>query len=438
MNSKICILGDVVTDITLPQDGNEIKIRLGGITHCARGLWAMDIPYDAKFVAPNYLSKSIVQYYNHHGANEVVQIGTVIGAPYSFLIGSVKETGNQFYDFVLRDQIEINLNFETLNSSKFDYTDLIIISGNFDLNLVSSRINKDAQIHIDLSNNIENFEQLTEGKYNIIFLSTSSEIFKNYYKGSFLDFCKLFENHCKILVLKENRGGSRIFDFEKKENFKIPSITQPIVHSVGVGDVFDACFVSKYRELGIEKAGYLASWIASEYALTTFPDDFKLSAQRVLNTNIEDILSMGGCILPWENRPLFNIYIAAPDFDYIDRKQIDLLANSLSYHNFSPRRPVQENGQLSFESTKEEKALAYSSDIELLKKCKLLIVVYLYEDPGTLIELGFASALGIPCLVYDPYNKANNCILTEIPNIISNDLDTIISEVFNHLSKLNE
>ena len=220
MRSKICILGDVVTDITLPQDGNEIKIRLGGITHCARGLWAMNISYDAKFVAPNYLYDSIFKYYKHHGANDVIQIGTVTGAPYSFLIGSVKETGNQFYDFILRDQIEINLDYETLDSFEQDYTDIILISGNFDLNLTKININKDTKIHIDLSNNIQDFNQLDGGKYHTIFLSTSSELFKKYYQDSFLDFCQYFEKICEILVLKENRGGLEFLTLLKKNVFK--------------------------------------------------------------------------------------------------------------------------------------------------------------------------------------------------------------------------
>ena len=368
----------------------------------------------------------------------VIQIGVVTGAPYTFLIGSVKETGNQFYDFILREQIEVSLDSKRLNSVEFIYEDLLLISGNFDVKAITSNINNDLKIHIDLSNNIQEISQLQNDKYHTIFLSTSSELFKKHYKNSFVEFSKLFKNLCKILVLKENRGGSRIFDFENNKQFNIPSITQPIVHSVGVGDVFDACFVSKYRELGIEKAAYLSSWIASEYAVTTFPDDFKTGVQRVLKTKIEDIVTMGGCILPWEKRPLAPIYIAAPDFDYLDRSQIDKLVDSLSYHNFDPRRPIQENGQLSFESTKEEKALAYKKDIELLEKCKLLIVVYINEDPGTLIELGYAKALGIPCLVFDPYNKANNCMLTEMPSIVTNDLDVIISEVFNQLSKINE
>jgi len=437
MKSRVCIVGDIVTDISLPQDGNEIKIRLGGITHSARGLWAINTVYDVKFFAPLYLSKSIFEYYNHHGVNEISQIGVVNGAPYSFLIGSVKETGNQQYDFILRDQISIEYNTENLKSLE-GHKEVLITSGNFDLGLAIKEISNDSNVHIDLSNNISEFTQLDGYYYKTIFLSTSSDLFLDNFKDSFDQFCSLFEKVCETLVLKENRGGSRIYNFKNKKTYQIPSITQPIVHSVGVGDVYNACYVAHYQELGIEKAAFLASWIACEYASTTFPDDFKTNVLRVLNTKMEDIISMGGCVLPWEKRKLYPIYIASPDFDYLDSTQIDLLVESLEYHNFYPRRPVKENGQLSFESTKMDRTKAYTKDIQLIKECKLLIVVYINDDPGTMIELGFAKALGIPCLVFDPFNKAYNCILTEIPKNISSDLDVIISDVFNELSKLNE
>jgi nucleoside 2-deoxyribosyltransferase len=437
MKPEICILGDIVTDITLPQNGNEIKIRLGGITHSARGLWAINVNYDACFIAPSYLSKEIDKFYNHHNANEIHQLGMVNGAPYTFLIGSVKETGNQLYDFILRDQIEIEYNEKKLKNIN-GYNEVLITSGNFDLNLILEEINQKSNVHIDLSNNISEFSQLDRYYYKTIFLSTSSNLFLDYYKDSFKEFCDLFEKRCSVLVLKENRGGSRIYDFENKKEYQIPSITQPIVHSVGVGDVYNSCYVSYYQKFGIEKAAFLSSWIACEYASTTFPDDFKKNVSRVLNTKIEDIISMGGCVLPWEKRQLYPIYIAAPDFDYLDTTQIDTLVESLQYHNFHPRRPIKENGQLSKENKKEDRIKTYTNDIELIKKCKLLIVVYINDDPGTMIELGYAKALGIPCLVFDPYNKAYNCMLTEMPQTVSSDLDVIISEVFNELSKLNE
>ncbi|WP_422373692.1 nucleoside 2-deoxyribosyltransferase [Flagellimonas sp.] len=438
MNQDLCIVGDVVTDITLPQDENEIKVRLGGIVHCARSLWAMDIDYDIRYISPNYLSKSINTYCKHHGARTIKQIGLVSGAPYSFLIGSAKETGNQNYDFILRDQIELEFSKDELKRLAEIQGELLIISGNFDLDSIVSHVTSTkVHLHLDLSNNVNNFEELKNISCQTIFISTSSELFKTNYDGSFPNFCKKFEKYCKVLVLKENRGGSRIFDFENKKTYQIPSITQPIIHSVGVGDVFDTCFVAKYNDMGIEKAGYLASWVASEYAITTYPDNFKTGVAGVLKTKIEDIISMGGCFLPWEQRPLYSIYIAAPDFDYLDTSKIELLVESLLYHNFKPRRPIKENGQLDHYDEKEKRSLTYSKDIALLKECKLLIAIYINDDPGTMIELGYAKSLGIPCLLYDPYSNAYNCMLTELPQLVSSDLDVIISEVFNIISKIN-
>ena len=90
---------------------------------------------------------------------------------------------------------------------------------------------------------------------------------------------------------------------------------------------------------------------------------------------------------------------------------------------------------MSQNASKEERLLLFSKDMKLLDECDLLIAVILYDDPGTYIEIGLASQKRIPVIVYDPYERANNCMLTELPLLVSNDLDMIISKVFNVLSK---
>ena len=65
----------------------------------------------------------------------------------------------------------------------------------------------------------------------------------------------------------------------------------------------------------------------------------------------------------------------------------------------------------------------------------MLIAVLLYNDPGTLIEIGLAAQRGIPTLVYDPKKIADNCMLTELPTLVSSDLDEIIAKVFTEYSK---
>jgi nucleoside 2-deoxyribosyltransferase len=54
----------------------------------------------------------------------------------------------------------------------------------------------------------------------------------------------------------------------------------------------------------------------------------------------------------------------------------------------------------------------------------------LYNDPGTLIEIGVAAAKGMPTIVFDPLNEATNCMLTELPTLVTNDLDEVITEIF--------
>jgi nucleoside 2-deoxyribosyltransferase len=255
-------------------------------------------------------------------------------------------------------------------------------------------------------------------------------LFKALYLDDFFKFANEFKAIADRLILKENRGGSRAFDFSSQEQLSIPSQTRPIVHSVGVGDVYNAAYVYSRSIKPLKASLTLSSWIAMEYAITTFPDDFKRGVQRTLKSNIDDLINIGGVILPWEFRKQVNIYIAAPDFDFVNGAPIELLVESLNYHNFSPRRPIKENGQMEKDASKSRKNELFTKDIDLLDNCSMLVAVLLYNDPGTLIEIGYAAAKGKPVLVYDPHNIAENCMLTELPTLISTDLDEIISEIF--------
>ena len=68
--------------------------------------------------------------------------------------------------------------------------------------------------------------------------------------------------------------------------------------------------------------------------------------------------------------------------------------------------------------------------MKLLSECNIVIGVLLYNDPGTLVEIGIAAERNIPVLLYDPYNIAKNCMLTHTCSIVTNNMDEIISETF--------
>lgn len=437
---RICLIGDIFVDVTLKTRVNPLKMRLGGIIHSARSLWALNIDYSLAYFAPRYLISHIEAYLEKFGNPETFYLGEVETSPYVMLIQEAKETGNQGYEFILRDNLKIKYDDNCLEKLKY-FSRVLVISGNYDLHKIFTNLSPSCKISIDLANNINEISSLIRSQnYETIFLSTSSSFFLEYYEKEkdfqIRLFFEVFIGITKRVVLKENRGGSRAFDFLSSQLFSIPSQTQTITHSVGVGDVYDAVCVVKQNELSFEESLHYASWIATEYALTTFPEDFKIMTKRILGTSIKDIIALGGVSLPWEKRKKINIYIAAPDFDFVETSLIDQLCESLSYHNFSPRRPIAENGQMESNASKERKKELFQKDMKLLSECQVLIAVLLYNDPGTLLEIGLASERGLPTLVYDPFNISSNCMLTQLPEIISADLDEIISGTFTLSQKI--
>jgi nucleoside 2-deoxyribosyltransferase len=430
----ICLVGDILNDVTLASSKTKLKMRLGGIVHAARGLWALGVDYAIAYFAPSYLDSHIESYLSKFGCKKIIKLGNVTNCPYTMLISEVKEVGNQGYEFLLHDDIQIEYDDQAL-SELSSFKDLMVISGNYDMHRIISKLSPETKIHTDVANNVKNIDEIAFGrKVETLFVSTSSELFHNMFSDAKTFFTEL-SSLANYIVLKENRGGSRAYESVSERTYNIPSQTLPIQHSVGVGDVYDAvCITAPYEEL--EDRLTIASWIAKEYASTTFPEDFQNAVKGNLRFSIDQLKASGGCLLPWEDRQKCNIYIAAPDFDFVDTKLIDTLCDSLTYHNFVPRRPIRENGQMSKGASKEEKALLFSKDMSLYTDCNMLIAVLLYNDPGTLIEIGLAAQRGLPTLVYDPKGIADNCMLTELPTLVSNDMDTIMAKVFNEYSKM--
>ncbi|MDL2290356.1 nucleoside 2-deoxyribosyltransferase [Paludibacteraceae bacterium OttesenSCG-928-F17] len=438
-NNEICLVGDIFIDVSLKTKDSDLKMRLGGVVHAARALWALNMPYSVAYFAPAYLDKHISDYLKELGCNNVYKLGNVETSPYVMLVQEVKEIGDQGYEFLLRDNIEITyVSSSELNLKEFE--EILVVSGSYSLSVINEYFSNEAKIHIDVANNILSLSEIDilNNKIETVFISTSSDIFKKYYEDNKDDFSiiNFFQQfNVETVVLKENRGGSRAFIRKELTCIHISSQTQPIAHSVGVGDAYNAVYVSSYRIHPVEDALNLASWIAAEYAKTTYVNDFKKMVQRIVKIPIDSLKNMGGCLLPWEKRKEYHIYIAAPDFDFIDTKLIDLLENNFLYHNFVPHRPIKENGQMEQNANLARKQELFVKDMQLIDKCTMLIAVLLYNDPGTLIEIGIAVERGIPVVVFDPNKTATNCMLTQAPDLLTSDIDELITFVFNQYGR---
>lgn len=441
MNSQstpsILLIGQVLVDVTLSGETTEPnKLRFGGVVHAARALWALGCQYGVAYVAPTYLEAQLTNFIIAHNAIEAKRIGTIDGSPSVVVIRKPKEYGPQQYEYLLRDEsisvLDLHQLEEVLKSRA--WTHVLLFPGGFDLEETLTILRHyDVQVDIDVNFQPTDWSSLSclGRSVDTLILSTSSSTFLQHFHGNITHVIAEAALYANALLFKENRGGSRYYPLSpESRELHIPAHPRPISHSIGVGDCYDAIFAALRSSYTTHEALCYASCIATEYAATTYPERFRQNVMGWMRVPPDQVSILQGVSLSWEERPEQCIYIAAPDFDYVDRTPLEELKEALLYHNFFPRFPVREHGQARHESTATERSQLCKADLALLEECAILIAVLLYDDPGTLIEIGVAIGKGIPVIVYDPYRRAENLMLTESPKLVSSDLDTIISAVF--------
>jgi nucleoside 2-deoxyribosyltransferase len=178
----------------------------------------------------------------------------------------------------------------------------------------------------------------------------------------------------------------------------------------------------------------VASFVASLYASTWSHEDFQDSVNTLL-TMVDDAAGMRGTRIRWEDRKAHTIYIAAPDFPDVDTTPIDALVASLEYHNFGARRPVKEHGLFTSDLSEQNAKQMYRDDLNLLESAQLVIAVPLVNDPGTFTELGVASALTIPTILWNPRNLPPNLFAWSSADRRCKELHEVIDAVFVALTK---
>lgn len=435
-NPALLLVGEVYVDFTPPKAGADSKLRLGGIIHAARGLWAVDANFAVAAVCPGYLVDQARAYLESVGCSEFIWLAEVKGAPNVMAIGDPTELADQAYQDILRDEKSVEFLSDAADLKAFK--SCLIFPGKYDLTVLKSLLTKDVQASLDIAYDLPDLEPLTlfKGSLTAIITSTSSPMFLE--KAS-EDSSSLLDHLRGLLpqaiLLKENRGGSRVFDLRTDGVDEVPALLGDTVNSVGVGDVYSAVFVSMFGT-GVFDAAWKAARAATCYAQTTYPDDFKRDVQRSLALSVDQMRGLGGTVLPWHARRDFQIYFAAPDFSYVDREHIEEALAALAYHNFRLRRPIQENGELSPHSMIHEMRAAYLDDLGILEECDLVFALPLERDPGTLVEIGLALAVKKPVITYDPLKENTNTMVMAGSMVYSDKLDTCLNGLFEAMSKM--
>lgn len=397
--------------------------------HAARAAWAAGIDYEVYYISPEYLKNSVEEYLYAHGCKACNYIGVINNSPSIILIQDPKEIGNQGYSLLMSETMNANLiPFDIAN----DISSILIFPGQFNiLELISliKSYNNSAEISIDIANGIDDTDQLKEifasdAPFKFIFNSTSHHI-KN---TDLNEIEEMAAKICYAYVLKEGRGGGYMIASDG-EKIDYASYLRPTVHSVGIGDCFDVILIALFDSNSRANSLKLASMIASEYAATTYPDNFKDNVNKILSSK-EAFLNLQGVRLPWKKRKNIKIYVAAPDFDWVDDRYIREVEESLLYQNFTAYLPIKMNGQINDFSDRYGIGMIFQKDLDLIHDSQILLGVLLNDDHGTLIEIGYAKGLGKHVIVYDPHRIAKNPFITNLPDFISYDMEEVINQIY--------
>lgn len=433
-DQRVVIVGDVYVDYPL-----DVRIiRLGGVFHAARALQALGLPYALAYTGPEYLETDIQHFANQLGSNSAHRVGIVTGAPAVILAGDAREAGNQEYDEILRGSKKVSWDRLTLQKllSSYKPSDVLIVPGVLPLpDVLQTVAASGARIHIDIQYDVDP-SLLNSGGVSVetMFVSTSTSLFQTRAGG---DPGRLRQivgpATARNLILKENRGGSRAFlaDGSTAEAPSFPTRTQ---HSIGVGDCFNSIWIGTNKSRPAPAALALSSFSSSLYASTWSHTEF-LDSMSTLLSAADEVGEMCGSRIPWEDRPKLTVYIAAPDFPDVNTVPLDLLAEALEYHNFSPRRPVKEHGLYSPQLTEAQATKMYHDDLALLESSALLVAVPLTNDPGTFAELGVASALGIPTIIWNPRSLPENLFAWNTAAYRCHQLHEVIDAAFIAIAK---
>lgn len=434
----VLIIGEICIDTHLDIiDVSGPLVRLGGIFHSVRACAAIGMEFALAYYAPDYLEDDINHYSCTLKTKGCYRLGTVDNAPNVILVNESKEIGDQGYYNILKDQAqftEIRAINDIVDAVK--PTDILICPGRYNTNkVIKDLLGFDGRIHIDFHYDSEGILSNTATHITTIMLSTSSSIFKDQCNGKQEDVIHYFKpHHVEYLLVKENRGGAYCYTFSDNKIHESPAYYVPTMHSVGVGDVYNSVFISCFFETNLEKKMRLSSLCAARYAETMCFEKFESNVQLVLK-NIEESITLEGVRLSWDERKNINIYLAAPDFSNVNTILLEKLADCLKYHNFNPRLPIRENGLTKATMTLEEELSIYQKDIELIDICDLLIAVLLFNDPGTLVELGMFKQSGKPTIIFDPYNICDNMFVRHTPTFICRTIGQVIDSTFQCLKR---
>ena len=183
-------------------------------------------------------------------------------------------------------------------------------------------------------------------------------------------------NGATVLVVKRGPRGATVHE-PGRSAIEIPSYRSEAVFKIGSGDVFSAAFTLHWGQHGLDAAS--AADLASK-SVAHFVDGHSLPLDETLNH--------GEAVASWPGEGA--IYLAGPFFDLGQRWMVEEAYRALTDLGANVFSPLHEVG------TGLSADMIAEADLRGLRGCSKVLALLDGADPGTLFEIGYARALGIP------------------------------------------
>lgn len=201
------------------------------------------------------------------------------------------------------------------------------------------------------------------------------------------------------------------------------------VYKIGSGDIYSAAFAHAWlMELNDPfEAAWFASRVTAEYVQTTIDRIPSARCDVLLKEAIEARNKLKSSAPA--DIPKSQIYLAGPFFNTSQQWLIDEARDSLEDMGFRVFSPIHEVG------TGDPEYIA-SKDLKGLEESGIILAILDGLDPGTIFEIGYARAKGIPVVVIaEDIKESDLTMLIGTKCKITSDFATGIYAVCWHLMK---
>lgn len=199
----------------------------------------------------------------------------------------------------------------------------------------------------------------------------------------------LDEHAARVAIVKCGPQGALVRTVS--ESFWVYPFPTKNVYKIGSGDVFSAGFAYGWicRSMSVKDAAWYASRLTAHY-VETGSDRIDPSVAHDLGLEAKQRSKLVGAGNP-RPVPKSSIYLAGPFFNVSQQWAIDEARSALQDMGFNVFSPIHDVG------VGPAKDVA-QADLKALDACSVVLAVLDGLDPGTLFEVGYARAKGIPVI----------------------------------------